>query len=588
MHDLLKNLNESQRLAVSTTEGPVVIIAGAGSGKTRAITYRVAYLIGARHVAPRNILAVTFTNKAAEEMRNRIYNLLGVMQLEAWIGTFHAACARMLRRESDRLGYSRDFAIYDESDQLLLIRHCMKKLSLPEREYNPHAILSRISLAKNKLVSPADFDYAASCDFEKQGARVYKLYMEALRENNAMDFDDLLGNALSLLTQFSDCAEKYRSFFRYILVDEFQDTNGAQYKLVRELAKEHRNLCVVGDDDQSIYSWRGANIENPFDLQKDFPEAKIVFLEENYRSTQSILDAANAVISNNSRRKPKKLWTRNKGGEKIAWYPALDERDEAQYIAGQITLVKEENADLKNSDIAVFYRTNAQSRVLEDEFRAAGVPYTIVGNVRFYDRKEIKDALAYLKVLANPSDSISLKRIINTPARGIGKTTLERVDEFCSTNKLSMLEAIGKASDIPRLRADAREGLLKFHEFISRLIQRKDTMATADLINEVMDASGYAQMLMQDPSFEAQSRIENLDGLVSAAAETGDKMGDHSLDTFLQTVSLQTDIDEWDERIDTVTMMTLHMAKGLEFAVVFMAGMEEGLLPHTNTLLTEK
>ncbi|MBI5117459.1 UvrD-helicase domain-containing protein [Candidatus Poribacteria bacterium] len=588
MDDLLKNLNEPQRLAVTTTEGPVLVIAGAGSGKTRAITYRVAYLIGAKRIPPRNILAVTFTNKAAEEMRNRIYKLLGVTELESWIGTFHATCARLLRREADRLGFTRDFAIYDESDQLLLIKHCMKKLSLPEREYNPHAILSRISLAKNKMLFPDAFREKAGDDFEATVGNIYKLYAEALRENNAMDFDDLLCNALLLLLQYPECSEKYRSFFRYVLVDEFQDTNRVQYELVRELAREHHNLCVVGDDDQSIYSWRGANVDNLFDLQKEFPEATVVFLEENYRSTQSILDAANAVIANNSKRKPKKLWTKNDRGKNVMWCSAPDEHSEARRIIGEIRRLRQENPEMGNSDFAVFYRTNAQSRVLEDEFRAAGITYVIVGNVRFYDRKEIKDTLAYLRVLANPADSVSLRRIINVPPRGIGKTTLERVGEFASDRRTALLEALGHASEIPQLRADARQSLLKFHEYISRLIRQKNDLSAADLVREVINTSGYAEMLTQDPSFEAQARIENLAELVSAAAETGEKLNDFSLDAFLQSVSLQSDVDGWDERMDAVTLMTLHMAKGLEFTAVFMAGMEEGLLPHANALLSEK
>jgi DNA helicase-2/ATP-dependent DNA helicase PcrA len=508
--------------------------------------------------------------------------------LESWIGTFHATCARLLRREADRLGFTRDFAIYDESDQLLLIKHCMKKLSLPEREHNPHAIRSRISLAKNKMLFPADLKGKAADDFEGTVGKVYKLYVEALRENNAMDFDDLLCNALLLLLQYPECAEKYRSFFRYVLVDEFQDTNRVQYELVRELAREHHNLCVVGDDDQSIYSWRGANIDNLLDLQKEFPSATVVFLEENYRSTQSILDAANAVIANNSKRKPKKLWTRNERGKNAIWFSTPDEHSEARHIIKETRRIRQENPEFSNSDFAVFYRTNAQSRVLEDEFRAAGITYVIVGNVRFYDRKEIKDTLAYLRILANPADSVSLRRIINIPPRGIGKTTLERADEFASNKRIALLEALGHTSEIPQLRADARQSLLKFHEYISCLIRKKSDLSAADLIKEVITTSGYAQMLAQDPSFEAQTRIENLDELVSAAAETGDKLADFSLDTFLQSVSLQSDIDEWDERKDAVTLMTLHMAKGLEFAVVFMAGMEEGLLPHANALLSEK
>lgn len=588
MRTLLKDLNEPQRRAVTATEGPVVVIAGAGSGKTKVITYRVAYLIGAKHVAPRNILAVTFTNKAAEEMRGRIFRLLGATKLESWIGTFHATCANLLRREADRLGYNRNFAIYDESDQLSLVKRCMKKLSLPERDYNPRAILSRISLAKNEMATPTTFESSAVDHFEEQVGRVYRSYQEALRENNAMDFDDLLNNALAILLEFPNCAKKYRKFFKYILVDEFQDTNRVQYGLVRELAREHRNLCVVGDDDQSIYSWRGANIDNLLDFQKDFAEASTIFLEENYRSTQLILDAANAVIENNERRKSKKLWTQNERGEQLVWYAALNERAEARHVVDQILQLTRESAELRNADFAVFYRTNAQSRVLEDELRGEGIPYIIVGGLRFYDRKEIKDALAYLKAIANPSDSVSLRRIINTPPRGIGKTTLDRADQFASKQRIHLFEAIGRASDIPKLRANARQSLLTFHEYISQLMKKKDKLTAAELIKHVIETSGYARLLEQDSSFEAQMRLENLNELVSAATELAEETGDVSVETFLENVSLQTDIDEWDDAADVVTLMTLHMAKGLEFPVVFITGMEEGLLPHANSFTSEK
>jgi len=588
MHKLLENLNESQRLAVTTTEGPVVVVAGAGSGKTRVITYRIAYLIGEVRVPPRNILAVTFTNKAAEEMRGRVHKLLGTTRLESWIGTFHATCAQILRREAERIGYKSNFAIYDESDQTRLIKHCMKRLSLSEREYNPRAILSRISFAKNNMVTHSAFESGAIDYFEEKVAKVYKLYQRALLENNAMDFDDLLNNALRVLSESADCLRKYRSFFKYIMVDEFQDTNLVQYEMVRLLAGEHRNLCVVGDDDQSIYSWRGANVDNLLDLHVDFPEAATVFLEENYRSPQLILDAANAVIENNFRRKPKRLWTQRQGGEKIEWYRAMGERDEARYIIERLLELESESPDLRKSDFAVFYRTNAQSRVIEDALRAAGIPYTVVGSLRFYDRKEIKDALAYLKVIANPSDGISLKRIINTPPRGIGNVTLERAEGFAEEERISLFDALARASEIPKLRPQARESLKMFHEYISRLIGQKDDSTAAELIRDVMETSGYVEMLRQDPTFQAESRLENLDELVSAAVEAAESDTDPSLDAFLQRASLQAGIDEWSDSTDVVTLMTLHTAKGLEFPVVFIAGMEEDLFPHTNSLKSEK
>lgn len=588
MYGLSEKLNEQQRQAVTMTKGPVAVIAGAGSGKTRVITYRVAHLIGAGRVPPRNILAVTFTNKAAEEMRNRIYSLLGTMELESWIGTFHATCAQLLRREAKRLGYKQNFAIYDESDQAMLVRHCMKKLNLPERDFNPSVILSRISLAKGDMLTPEAFMSEATSFFEEEVTRVYTLYQRALFENNAMDFDDLLNNALIVLRQHPDCLQKYRSFFRYILVDEFQDTNHVQYELVRELALEHRNVCVVGDDDQSIYSWRGANIENLLNFERDFPETKTFFLEQNYRSTQLILDAANAVIENNHRRKPKRLWTANETGERITWYCASSERAEAQFVVEEIMTLTGRYPELRTGDFAVFYRTNAQSRVLEDEFRAAGIPYTIVGSLRFYDRKEIKDVLAYLRVVANQADGVSLRRIVNTPPRGIGKATLEKVGEFASAEGIHLLDAVGRATDIPRLRPAARDSLLNFYQYILELRQRKDQVPATELIRGVIETSGYLQMLEQDKTFQAQMRLENLNELISAAAEFEEKLGDSSLETFLQDASLQTDIDDWDDEKNAATLMTLHMAKGLEFPIVFMTGMEETLFPHANTLVVER
>ncbi len=587
MRDLLQDLNEPQRRAVTTTEGPVLVVAGAGSGKTRVITYRVAYLIGARRVSPYNILAVTFTNKAAEEMRNRLYRLLGTSDLEAWISTYHSLCAHLLRREAHRLDYKRNFGIYDESDQLSLIKHCMKDLQLAERDYNPHAILAHIGAAKAAVLDPEGYTQLAGSLFEEQVARVYVAYQQTLRSNNVMDFDDLLKNMLKILMEFPDCADKYRRLFRYVLVDEFQDTNRVQYEIVRELAKEHRNLCVVGDEDQSIYSWRGANIENLFDLQKDFPDAVPIFLEENYRSTRRILDVANAIIENNRRRKPKRLWTKNEEGEKIEWYAVSDEYDEARLVIEIVYRLQREKPELKNNDIAVFYRTNAQSRVIEDQLRSAGIPYVIVGGVRFYDRKEIKDVMAYLKVIANPSDNVSLRRIINTPPRGIGKTTLDRLEEFASRERIYLFEAMGRAGEMPNLRADARQNVLGFRDYLLELTKKSNGMTAQKLIEEVIETSGYQEMLRQDPSFEAKGRLENLGELLSAAAEFAEESDDPSLDAFLERTALRTDIDEWDEARDLITLMTLHMAKGLEFPVVIMTGMEEGLFPHINTLDSE-
>jgi DNA helicase-2/ATP-dependent DNA helicase PcrA len=493
-----------------------------------------------------------------------------------------------LRREAHRLGFKSNFAIYDESDQKMLVRHCMKRLSLPERDFSPNSVISRISLAKNNMLTPDDMKAEAQNYVEEDIARIYKLYQKGLVENNAMDFDDLLNNALKVLSEFPECLEKYQSLFQCILVDEFQDTNRVQYELVHALAEKHRNLCVVGDDDQSIYSWRGANAENLFDFQNDFPEAKSVFLEENYRSTQLILSAANSVIENNLRRKPKKLWTRHEGGEKIEWYPAPNEHAEARYIVERLGTLKAHDPKFQSSDIAVFYRTNAQSRVIEDELRDAGILYTIVGGVSFYDRKEVKDAMAYLKVIANPIDGVSLKRIVNTPPRGIGNVTLERTERFAEEQSIPLFEALGRASDIPEIRAKGRESLTGFHQYMSSLIQIKDEMKSSELIQQVIETSGYAQMLREDPSFQAQGRLENLDELISAAVETENKYDDSSLEVFLQSASLRAGIDEWDDTTDVVTLMTLHTAKGLEFPVVFMTGLEEELFPHANNIRSER
>ncbi len=586
--DIFSNLNPEQRKAVEHMDGPLLIMAGAGSGKTRVLTCRIANLL-AHGVPPYQILAITFTNKAAQEMKDRAARLIGDDAREVWLSTFHSFCARMLRRDIEATGiYKKNFVIYDTSDQKTLIKECLKELNLDEKQFQPSAILNVISNAKNDLMGPRTFaKNATDTFFEKKTAEIYKLYQKKLQDNNAMDFDDLLMIAVMLLEDNEEIREKYQRRFHYILVDEYQDTNGAQYQLTKILSGGYRNLCVVGDADQSIYGWRGADIHNILDFKKDYPDATIIKLEQNYRSTKSILEAANAVIKNNPDHLPKRLWTEKASGDKLTSYCASNEHDEARFIARTIKSQLEVDG-VPYGDTAVLYRTNAQSRVIEEGMMEAGIPYKMVGGLKFYDRKEIKDIIAYLRVIFNPVDSISLMRIINTPKRGLGNTTLTRLTEFAGSQGLSVFDVISSPAldDVPGLTKRASNTLAKFAEFILTSLTTQGNMDLPDFISDVLDKSGYIDELDKSDKIEDKTRKENLEEFVGVAKEfirTTDETPD--LENFLNHISLISDIDNTTLDEDSVTLMTLHSAKGLEFPVVFMAGMEEGVFPHSRTLM---
>ena len=583
MTDLLESLNPVQRQAVQHTDGPLLLLSGAGSGKTRVITYRIAYLLRRHRVSPFNILAVTFTNKAAGEMKTRLEGLVGMDTAQRiWVSTFHASCARILRRDIDRLGYSRSFTIYDTVDQLAVIKEILKNLQMREEMNNPRAVLSQISNAKNNFVTPDQFREAANDYFQENIAKIYPAYQTYLRENNALDFDDLIGLSVELFSACPDVLRYYQNKFRYILVDEYQDTNRGQYLLVHALAKERQNICAVGDDDQSIYSWRGADINNILDFEKDYPETTVLRLEQNYRSTQNILSAAYNVVRNNRRRKEKKLWTQNGTGKLIDCYEAIDEVDEAKYVIKQIREARDRGR--KHGDCVVFYRINAQSRAFEEALNGAHIPYQIVGSVRFYDRMEIKDLIAYLRVIVNPDDSISLRRIINVPRRGIGGTTLGKLEDFAEDEKIGLFAAVRRAAEISTLRVAAQT---KIREF-SQLIDSFDpTAPPTETIDQLLDFTDYLTFLKSGDSIEAQGRIENVSEFITAAARYEETEPEPTLTGFLELITLVADVDSMDDKSDVVTLMTLHSAKGLEFPVVFMAGVEEGSLPHQRSFESE-
>ena len=589
--DIFSGLNPAQQEAVACLEGPLLIMAGAGSGKTRVLTHRIANLLE-HGAAPYSILAITFTNKAAAEMRERVENMIGPMAKDIWLSTFHSFCARFLRREIESTGmYKSNFVIYDSGDSQTVVKKVIRELNLDEKQYNPGGIRNAISNAKNQMLGPMAFEAQANDFYQKKVAEVYKGYQKLLRENNALDFDDLLLVTVSLLSENEEIRSRYQRRFRYILVDEYQDTNGAQYQLTTLLAGGYRNLCVVGDADQSIYGWRGADISNIMNFEQDYPDAKTIMLEQNYRSTKTILAAANAVIENNSHRKKKNLWTDNVQGDKITTYMASDERDEARFITESIS---KQHDIYKTSygDIAILYRTNAQSRVLEDAFMRVGLPYTMVGGLKFYDRLEIKDITAYLRVLYNPMDSVSLMRIINVPKRGLGQSTIEKLMVYGVENNLSLFEVIANEElleQVPGLTARSKNPLKKFAELLFTLMERMDKLAVSDLIQEVMDATGYLEALKNDKAekkLENESRIENLQEFVGVAKDfEKEEEEEPNLENFLSKMALLSDIDNSDLEEERVTLMTLHSAKGLEFPVVFMTGMEEGMFPHSRTLM---
>lgn len=583
---LFEGLNREQKEAVLHTEGPLLILAGAGSGKTRVLTHRIAYLVKEKNVNPGSILAFTFTNKAAKEMKERIQNLVGDLSESIWVGTFHSTCVRILRRDAEKIGFDRDFVIFDQGDQLTVIKDCLKELNLNDKNFPPKSVLDIIGKAKDELIDPEAYSKSYSSDFRLRNiAQIYELYQKKLKGNNALDFDDIIMSAIRLFLGHPPVLGYYRDKFRYILVDEYQDTNTAQYSLISLLAQGSRNLCVVGDDDQSIYGWRGANIRNILDFEKEFKSCKVIKLEQNYRSTGMILDAANNVIKNNYGRKSKELWTDNVKGSKIQYYAASNEHDEAFFIAGEISrLIHHDNKEYK--DIVILYRMHAQSRVLEDILMRDGIPYRIFGGLRFYDRKEIKDIIAYLRVILNPSDDVALKRIINVPKRGVGDTTLDTAESIANQRGTSIFNIIISAGDEPELqRASSR--LQSFVSLISGFRTLKESAAVSELIEEVLEKSGILEELKKENTVESETRIENIKEFMSVALEFEERSEGQTLEAFLEQVSLVTDIDSYEEGKDNITMMTLHSAKGLEFPVVFMVGMEEGVFPGYRSITEE-
>jgi len=570
---------------VLQTEGPVLIIAGAGSGKTRALTHRIAYLIRGRDVAPSQILAITFTNKAAREMAGRVEGLLGNRVAKSmWILTFHSTCARILRREHSSVGLPSSFSIYDDSDTERLLSLVLREMNLDIKRFPPRTLASAIGKAKDSLVSAREYAAAASNYWEKTVADVYLSYEQRKRAAGALDFDDLIGETVRLLRAHPEVLARYQQRFQYVMVDEYQDTNRAQYYLVNLLAASHRNLCVVGDADQGVYSWRGATIKNLTDFERDFPDASVLLMEQNYRSTQSILSIANALIEHNTDRKPKSLWTQIAGGELAVRYRAENEHEEAMFVAEEVERLVEAEG-YRYRDVAIFYRTNAQSRVLEDVFMRVGLPYRIVGGVRFYARREVKDILAYLRLLVNPQDLISARRVINTPKRGIGDQTVAAVEAYSRDEDIPFLEACRRAEEITMLNARATGAVKAFVRIIDGLLERlAEGAGPARLVEAVAEDSGYFAELEADRSVESDGRIENIREFGGGAAEFEAREPEGSVSDFLEQVALVSDQDEYDEDASTVTMMTLHTAKGLEFPVVFMVGMEDGVFPHFRSM----
>ena len=576
----LNDLNPMQRRAAETLEGPVLILAGAGSGKTRTLTYRVANLLE-HGVKAWHILALTFTNKAAREMRERIERLAGADAGEAWIGTFHSICCRILRRDIEKLGYERSFTIYDDDDQQRVIKAVLKELDIDEKFLPPKAVSADISDAKNRLLSPDEWLQKRGSDYRSQKTHdVMTRYEQRLRAANALDFDDLLVKTLQLFVEHPPVLEYYQGRFQYVHVDEYQDTNYAQYQLVRLITRESRNLCVVGDDDQSIYGWRGADIRNILDFEKDFPDATVIKLEQNYRSTANILDAANQIIAHNEGRKEKELWTEDGEGEKITLYAAADERDEAAWICQRIRQLQ--RGGTPYGSIAILYRMHALSRVLEETLMRAGIPYHVYGGTRFYDRREVRDVLAYLRVIQNPADDISLSRIINVPKRAIGDSTVEQLTQYARQNDMSLYAAVAAPPDT--LASRARKSVNDFSSLIVSLLLAKETLPLSEFVQKVIDDSGLIAQYQKEENEENQARIENIREFMGAVTEFEQKSEDKSLFAFLENVALVTELDNQDSAPSFVTMMTLHSAKGLEYDAVFMSGMEEGIFPSARAM----
>jgi DNA helicase II / ATP-dependent DNA helicase PcrA len=585
---LLNGLNPEQQKAVKTLDGPLLLMAGAGSGKTRVLTHRIAYLMVEKGINPYNILAITFTNKAAREMRERIQKMMGGAADDIWISTFHSMCVRILRRDIDRLGFNRNFTILDTTDQLSVIKSILKDKNMDPKKFDPRAILGTISSAKNELITPEEYAKTAGDYFSQKVSDVYEEYQRKLRKNNALDFDDLIMTTITLFMRVPEVLEYYQRKFQYIHVDEYQDTNRAQYMLVKLLAQRFQNLCVVGDSDQSIYRWRGADIANIMSFEKDYPRASVILLEQNYRSTKKILLAANMVIQNNMNRKPKNLWTENAEGNKIMYFRADSEQGEAQFVIGKIQELLRNGRKL--SDMAILYRTNAQSRVIEESFLKSNIDYNIVGGIKFYDRKEIKDVLAYLRLISNPDDDISLLRVINVPKRAIGSTSIDKIANFATMHDLSMYQAL-ETIEMIGLSPKAEKAAIEFRNLITTYTRQQEFLSVTELVEEVLEKSGYREMLKAEKSLESQSRLENLDEFLTVTKSFEESSEDKTLVAFLTDLALVADIDRLDDdgqkKTDVVTLMTLHSAKGLEFPVVFLIGMEEGVFPHSRSLMEE-
>ena len=587
--ELLKGLNTEQKEAVKQTEGPLLIMAGAGSGKTRVLTHRIAYLVEEKSVAPYNILAITFTNKAANEMKDRVAKLVGPVSYQMLVSTFHSMCVRILRRDIEQIGYSRNFTILDGSDQQTVIKQVLKNLNIDPKNFEPRAMIGQISNLKNELVTPKEYTKAANNYYEKEVAKIYEAYQKMLQKNEALDFDDLIMQTIHLFERVPETLEYYQNRFQYIHVDEYQDTNHAQYYLVKLLANKYKNICVVGDSDQSIYRWRGANIANILSFEKDYQEARTIFLEQNYRSTKSILDAANTVIQNNEGRQDKKLWTEKQSGGKINYFKGSSERDEALFITEKIQSLIE-NQEYSPSDIAILYRTNAQSRAIEDTFMKSNISYQMIGGQRFYDRKEIKDMIAYLRLITNPDDDISFERVVNVPKRGVGATSVERLRTYAAEHDISFYEA-AKEVDFTGITKRTANTVAEFQQMIENFNHQQEFLTATDLVEEVLEKTRYIESLKKDRTIESNSRIENLEEFLTVTKEfekTAEE--DKSLIAFLTDLALIADIDSMDnesdeESTEKVTLMTLHSAKGLEFPVVFLIGMEENIFPHSRSMV---
>ena len=591
MGDLLQGLNKEQQQAVKHTDGPLLIMAGAGSGKTRVLTHRIAYLLDEKEVAPRNVLAITFTNKAAREMRQRVHKLVGKGSDQIWVSTFHSMCVRILRRDIDRIGYNQSFTILDSSDQLSVIKQVLKNLNIDPKKFDPRAMLGQISAAKNELMTPEEYNNKVGNFYERQVGQIYEGYQKMLQKNQSLDFDDLIMQTIHLFKRVPEVLEYYQRRFQYIHVDEYQDTNHAQYFLVKQLANRFQNLCVVGDSDQSIYRWRGADIANILSFEKDYPAARTVFLEQNYRSTKSILAAANKVIERNTGRKPKNLWTENTDGKNIEYFQGATEQEEALFVTEKIQQLTREEGFSAN-DIAILYRTNAQSRAIEDTLMKSTIAYQMVGGTKFYERKEIKDMVAYLRLITNPDDDLSFERVVNEPKRGIGKTSVDRLRAYAMEHDISFYQAV-KEVDFIGVTKRAAIALAEFGTLIRTLTQQQEFLTATDMVEAVLERTGYEEMLKKEQTIESQSRLENLEEFMTVTKDfEASSEDDKTLVAFLTDLALIADIDSVDEEEaenePKITLMTLHAAKGLEFPAVFLIGLEENVFPHSRSMMDDE